>query len=895
MKAFVRVLIILIFFNGECGFAQEIEWQKRIGTNNLDYLREMVQDGNGNWLLGCLSNSSINGDKNVANYGDFDYWIIKTDSIGNILWQKDYGGSGVDALEKISLSNDGSIYCGGSSASNISGSKTTINYGLEDMWVVKLDSAGNFLWDRSLGGSNRDILYAIQATSDGGCVCGGYTYSGISGNKFQSLIGITDGWVVKLSSNGAIEWQIPLGSISWNYLFDIIEMPDSSILCGLLASGLSGNKTVAGYGYDFWVVKLSPIGTILNQYVYGGAGSDEISDMVLTADNGVICGGVSNSPISFDKSSPSFGSYDAWIIKLDSAFNLVWDKTIGGNGLEYYISVDNGSNGDVVVGIQSPSPLSGNKSENSMGYEDYWILKLDSEGEIKWQNTIGGTWNEDVHAVKLKQNGNVLCGGELSSSVSGDVSLPSKGDFDIWLLELTDIEKSKAQGKVFADFNLNNTLDSNEARIKHQKLFRDDEDRVFFANSNGEYALYLTPLDSCNYFPIINSSYFSIDPLLYSVNFMFSNQLDSLNDFAFQPAGAYDDLCMTITPLGQFRPGFNSSYLLNFENVGTTIQSPRVVFRIFPFVSIVSTSTAPSAIYTDSIVWNLPPLAPLQNGQILVTINLSPTTPIGTILNSYAQIFPIANDVNPSCNNATWEVTVTGSFDPNDISVDLDTLYSNVFPNPPYLDYIIRFQNTGTDTAFTVKILNPIDTMKLDLNSLEFVAASHPMEMRFIYHERNMEFLFNNILLPDSNVNEPASHGFVRYKIKPKSNLQVGDSIKNFAAIYFDFNEPVITNTAKTDILLFTGLADQISASELFVYPNPSSQEINIQVSNTQGKRISLDVYNLFGQKVKSLFDGKIMSSELKQQFDISSLNQGVYLLQYNVDGVTKSKKIIKW
>ena len=274
---------------------------------------------------------------------------------------------------------------------------------------------------------------------------------------------------------------------------------------------------------------------------------------------------------------------------------------------------------------------------------------------------------------------------------------------------------------------------------------------------------------------------------------------------------------------------------------------------------------------------------------------MSSAIPIGTILNSYAQIFPIVNDVNPSCNNATWEVTVTGSFDPNDISVDQDTLYSNVFPNPPFLDYLVRFQNTGTDTAFTVKILNPLDTMKLDLNSLEFVAASHTMEMRFIYHERNMEFLFNNILLPDSNVNEPASHGFVRYKIKPKSNLQVGDSIKNFAAIYFDFNEPVITNTAKTDILLFTGLADQISASKLFVYPNPSSQEINIQVSNTQGKRINLEVYNLFGQKVKSLFDGKIMSSELKQQFDISSLHQGVYLLQYNVDGVTKSKKIIKW
>ena len=123
----------------------------------------------------------------------------------------------------------------------------------------------------------------------------------------------------------------------------------------------------------------------------------------------------------------------------------------------------------------------------------------------------------------------------------------------------------------------------------------------------------------------------------------------------------------------------------------------------------------------------------------------------------------------------------------------------------------------------------------------------------------------------------------------------MGDSIKNFADIYFDFNETVITNTVKTKILLFPGLADQISASELYVYPNPSSQEINIQISNTQGKRISLEIYNLFGQKVKSLFKGKMMSSELKQQFDISSLNQGLYLLQYNVDGVTKSKKIFKF
>ena len=262
----------------------------------------------------------------------------------------------------------------------------------------------------------------------------------------------------------------------------------------------------------------------------------------------------------------------------------------------------------------------------------------------------------------------------------------------------------------------------------------------------------ITP-DSCTFFPVVITSYFNLAPPSHKATFYLPNLVDSLNDFAISTAGIFDDLCMSITPIGQFRPGFNGSYMLNYENVGTTTQNPTIVFHLYPNVSFVSASVPPSAVYPDSVVWNLGALSPFKQGQIMVTVNLSPSTSIGSILNSYAQIRPIDNDFNPSCNNATWEVTVSGSMDPNDILVDQDTLFSTVIPNPPFLEYLIRFQNTGTDTAFTVKILNPIDTFKLDLNTLEYVAASHPMDMRFIYHERNMECLFNNILLPDSNVN----------------------------------------------------------------------------------------------------------------------------------------------
>ncbi|MBK9321024.1 MAG: T9SS type A sorting domain-containing protein [Bacteroidetes bacterium] len=462
------------------------------------------------------------------------------------------------------------------------------------------------------------------------------------------------------------------------------------------------------------------------------------------------------------------------------------------------------------------------------------------------------------------------------------------------VIEIEGGDASRVNGTMFVDNNLNSLLDSNEMVVQNQKLVKSCDNRAFYTNSNGYFNFYMITPDSCNFFPVVITSYFNLAPPSHNATFYLPNLVDSLNDFAISTAGIFDDLCMSITPIGQFRPGFNGSYMLNYENVGTTTQNPTIVFHLYPNVSFVSASVPPSAVYPDSVVWNLGALSPFKQGQIMVTVNLSPSTSIGSILNSYAQIRPIDNDFNPSCNNATWEVTVTGSVDPNDILVDQDTLFSTVIPNPPFLEYLIRFQNTGTDTAFTVKILNPLDTMRLDLNSLEFVSASHPMEMRFIYHERNMEFLYNNILLPDSNVNEPASHGFVRYRIKPKSNLQVGDSIKNFGAIYFDFNEPVITNKAMTKIVTPTGMNYVEKNTEIKLYPNPATNELFVEIVGPAGKSFSIDLFNLYGQKTRALYHDRIGNTVWKGKFDLTGLNAGLYLLQYNVDGVTKSVKFVK-
>ncbi len=259
-------------------------------------------------------------------------------------------------------------------------------------------------------------------------------------------------------------------------------------------------------------------------------------------------------------------------------------------------------------------------------------------------------------------------------------------------------------------------------------------------------------LDSGNYSvapDFIN--YYNAVPASHSATFSGIQQTDSLNDFAFQPAGVFNDLCVTITPLGPFRSGFNQSYLITYENVGTTTLNPTVIFFPDNDVSFVAANPVASTVTIDSLIWNFGPLAPFQSGQILITVNVNIGVPIGTLINSGAHIEPLAGDANTICNQSYWEVLTTGSYDPNDILVDQDTLLSTQFPNPPFLEYLIRFQNTGNDTAFTVKVLNPIDTTKLELSTFEFVASSHPVNLSWIPWERNMQFMFNNILLPDSN------------------------------------------------------------------------------------------------------------------------------------------------
>ncbi len=829
--------------------AQEIEWQKTIGGDQGDFLSSVKQTTDGGYILAGYSSSNVSGEKTENGRGGYDYWMVKTDASGNIQWQKTIGGNNSDLLQSIQQTTDGGYILGGSSRSTISGEKTENLRGGYDYWIVKTDATGNIQWQKTIGGNLDDNLYSIQQTSDGGYILGGYSISNISGEKTQNRRGNFDYWIVKIDDTGNIQWQKTIGGSDYDYLMSIQQTTDEGyILGGYSASNISGEKSENKRGLDdYWIVKTDSSGNIQWQKTIGGNQNDILRAVHITTDGGYILGGTSNSTISGQKTENTRGLSDYWMVKTDAIGNIQWQKTIGGNQNDQLYSIQQTTDDGYILGGHSQSNTSSEKTENSRGLYDCWILKTDGTGNIQWQNTFGGNVHDYSYSLQQTSDRSFILGGISLSNISGEKTENNRGGWDFWMIKLTD-NFNLITGKLYADLNSNQLHDAGEPVLKHKIVTETKTGRIGFSSNDGSY--HIAVVDTGSYTVLSQpQGYYNRKPLKHNSVFTTMLQTDSLKDFAYQPTGLFNDLCASITPTGPFRAGFQASYVINYYNAGTTILSNcSIVFHPHSTLSYVSSNTTPAQISTDSVVWNIGTLVPFQSGSIVVTVLVNASTPIGTQINSWVRIDPIIGDVNQACNYDEMTITSSGSYDPNDILVNFDKLFSNQIPNPPFLEYTIRFQNTGNDTAFFVKILNPLDTAKLSLNTLELVAASHSLTgMRFAYFERSMEFKFDNILLPDSNVNEPMSHGFVRYRIKPKTTLVVNDTIKNQAFIYFDFNAPVATNTATTAVVLTTGLPPYPphTAKQLSIFPNPGSQSVTIR-----GAEGELKIIDMLGQIV---------------------------------------------
>ncbi len=414
-----NILHLIIVFSHSVFFAQApaLSWQKALGGSASDESYAICSTADGGAVVAGLTLSN-NGDVSV-NYGSYDVWLVKLQANGTIEWQKSLGGSSDDVANSIQQTNDGGYILAGYTFSNngdVSG-----NHGSSDCWIVKLNSSGNLVWQKTFGGSGIDNASKIIQTSDNGFIVAASSDTNdgdVTGNH-----GNRDYWILKLDAAGILQWQKSLGGTGFDMARGILQADDGYVVAGWSNSN-NGDVTGAYGGDDYWVVKLDLVGNLVWQKTLGGSSHEQAFSITKNDNEEFIVAGLSSSN---DGDVTGNTDSDFWIVKLNTFGNIVWQKTFGVGGVDRATDIIFVNGGYVIVGWAEAS--SGNH-----GGRDYWVIKIDDSGNLIWQKTLGGSANDDAYSVCQALDGGYFISG-VTFSNDGDV-IGNHGQADYWVVKL---------------------------------------------------------------------------------------------------------------------------------------------------------------------------------------------------------------------------------------------------------------------------------------------------------------------------------------------------------------------------------------------------------------------------------------------------------------------------
>lgn len=441
------------------------------------------------------------------------------------------------------------------------------------------------------------------------------------------------------------------------------------------------------------------------------------------------------------------------------------------------------------------------------------------------------------------------------------------------------------QGNTKYDIN-NNGCDANDPAKAFQKFLITNTANSgnIITNASGNYSI---PVQAGNHVitPILeNPAYFTVSPT--SITASFPAQASPLTqNFCLSANGAHNDLEVFIIPITAARPGFDAKYKIIYKNKGTTAQSGTLSFNYNDnLMNYLTASTIPTSLSTGILNWNFTDLAPLELKEIMVSLTLNtptqtPPLTTGDLLHYTAQV-NAGTDETPLDNTFTLNQTVVNSFDPNDKTCLEGTTISQAKVGD-YVHYLIRFENTGTANAQNIVVKDDIDTSKYDLASLVSLIGSHNFVTR-VTSPNVVEFIFENIQLPFDDAN---NDGYISFKIKTKSTLNIGDTFSNTAKIYFDYNHPIVTNTYTTTVQNVLATAETGKGNgNIVIYPNPVKDVLNIQSKN---EIVKAEIYDAAGRVV--------MAVPVKgNTVGVSELVKGNYTIRLSTKDQTFTQKFIK-
>jgi hypothetical protein len=447
----------------------------------------------------------------------------------------------------------------------------------------------------------------------------------------------------------------------------------------------------------------------------------------------------------------------------------------------------------------------------------------------------------------------------------------------------------------FLDMNSNGTQDTGEQNFPlgqfHYEMNQNGNPHHLIAPS-GVYNIYdINPANSYNISYTINSNYtanYSVNPASYSnVNVVVGSGMQVYN-FPVRVTNNYADIATILVPTRQPRPGFTYTNRIIYTNLGTqTVASGTLSFTKDARVTITANSQTGTVTTPTGFTYNFTNLLPFEIRTINVTMQVPtiPTVNLGDLLTNSISITPLTGDVVPANNATSVSQIVIGSYDPNDkMEARGEQILHSSFTTNDFLTYTIRFENTGTASAINVRVNDVLDA-KLDETSIKMESASHSYVMDRIGN--NINWRFDDIELPATSMNPIASNGYIQFKIKPKPGYAIGDIIPNTAAIYFDFNPPIITNTFQTRFITVLAL-DEFENGSFVFYPNPASDFVTISLKDSTNSLSTITVYDVMG---KMILQKKTIGTITSDTIDLSSVNPGIYFIEVQTENNTKVVK----
>jgi hypothetical protein len=468
------VIISLLLLNFPILHAQDILWEKSYGGKHAEYLFDVIPTPDYGFILAGSSLSKKTGSKTEDNRGDLDYWVWKMDEKGEADWQKSFGGAGQDLLQCVLLTNDGGFLLGGSSESGAELDKKDKARGESDFWIVKLNAKGGEEWQKTFGGLGQDELKSLVRCKDGGFILAGSSASDKTGEKTSINYGGMDYWVLKIDREGAIVWQNTFGGIYDDSFRGIIATKDGGYLLGGSSnSPEGGTKIQKNLGEsDYWIVKIDEKGQEQWQKAIGSTGDDKLAVVCEAADGNIILGGNSNSESGNDKRSSNQSGTDFWVLKLDmETKEILWQETYNIATTDILTSLVENNDHTILLGgyaqgevvkskagkLDKRNKASGKNQavdvKMKKGTDDYVAIKIKENGEELWRRDIGSDGQDILIKTIETRDGGYLMAGTSKTILTADGGIKGTGDKssgkgsnDFWVVKLKDKNKKKEEG-----------------------------------------------------------------------------------------------------------------------------------------------------------------------------------------------------------------------------------------------------------------------------------------------------------------------------------------------------------------------------------------------------------------------------------------------------------------